>query len=315
MIVTLTPNPSIDRTISVDQLQHGEVHRATDSRIDPGGKGINVARALTANGTAALAVLPTGGPEGHLMTDLLDRAGTAYTAVPISGTTRMNIAIIEPDGTTTKVNEPGPTLSPEEVEALVSAVDAALPGAQWLVGSGSLAPGLGDDIYATLVARGHAAGLLVAIDSSGAPLAAAMPAHPDLIKPNHEELEELVGRSLPTLGDVYAAALDLIDGGVGTVVVSLGRHGAVAVTADGIAHASGHIDRPVSTVGAGDSLLAGYLHAVCRGATPTEALANGVAWGSAAVSLPGSRMPTPDDVAAIPVTSTSDPDLAMVLTN
>ena len=142
-----------------------------------------------------------------------------------------------------------------------------------------------------------------------------MPAHPDLIKPNHEELEELVGRSLPTLGDVYAAALDLIDGGVGTVVVSLGRHGAVAVTADGIAHASGHIDRPVSTVGAGDSLLAGYLHAVCRGATPTEALANGVAWGSAAVSLPGSRMPTPEDVAAIPVTSTSDPDLAMVLTN
>ena len=315
MIVTLTPNPSIDRTISVDLLEHGEVHRATESRIDPGGKGINVARALTANGTDALAVLPTGGPEGHLMTDLLDRSGTAYTAVPISGTTRMNIAIIEPDGTTTKVNEPGPTLSPAEADALVAAVDTALTDATWLVGSGSLAPGLGADIYATLVARGHAAGLLVAIDSSGAPLAAAMPAHPDLIKPNHEELEELVGRTLPTLGDVYAAALDLVQGGVGTVVVSLGKHGAVVVTEDGIAHASGHIERPVSTVGAGDSLLAGYLHAVCRGASPAEALATGVAWGSAAVSLPGSRMPTPADVAAIAVTSTPDPDLAMVLTD
>ena len=315
MIVTLTPNPSIDRTISVDLLEHGEVHRATESRIDPGGKGINVARALTANGTKALAVLPTGGPEGHLMTELLDRSGTAYTAVPISGTTRMNIAIIEPDGTTTKVNEPGPTLSPDEVESLVSAVDTALTGATWLVGSGSLAPGLGADIYATLVARGHAAGLLVAIDSSGAPLAAAMPSHPDLIKPNHEELEELVGAPMRTLGDVVAAAQRLVAGGIATVVVSLGKHGAIAVSSEGVFQASGHVARPVSTVGAGDSLLAGFLHAVCRDTGTAEALATGVAWGSAAVSLPGSRMPTPEDVAAIAVTSSTEIDLSLSLTD
>ncbi len=320
MIVTLTPNPSIDRTISVAALEHGEVNRASGSRVDPGGKGINVARALTANGTSSLAVLPSGGPEGGLLEELLRRAGTAYAAVPISGTTRENIAVIEPDGTTTKINEPGPALDDAELDALFAAVDAQLAGSAddpvaWVVGSGSLTPGMPADSYASLVRRAKAAGCRVAVDSSGAPLLAAVPAGPDLIKPNHEELEELVGRSLPTLEDVREAAAALVAGGIGTVVVSLGRHGALLVGPEGIAQAAAHIDNPVSTVGAGDSLLAGYLHAVCRGAGPQEALATGVAWGAAAVSLPGSRMPTPEDVARIRVTSTTTPDLTLPLTH
>ena len=310
MIDPLTPIPSIDRTVSVPELEHGEVNRATESRIDPGGKGINVARALTANGTQALAVLPVGGPEGHLMQELLGRSGTAYTPVPIAGTTRMNIAVIEPDGTTTKLNEPGPSLSATELDALFAAVDAPLARqASWVVGCGSLTPGSPEHLYADLVRCAHAAGARVAIDSSGLPLTAAVSAHPDLIKPNHEELEELVGMPLRTIGDVRDAARKLVAGGIGTVVVSLGRHGALLVDADTVAHAGAHIDRPVSTVGAGDSLLAGYLHAVCRGATPAQALATGVAWGAAAVSLPGSRMPTPADIARITVTTDAAPDL------
>jgi 1-phosphofructokinase family hexose kinase len=310
MIVTLTPNPSIDRTVSIDRLDHGEVHRATESRIDPGGKGINVARALTANGTASLAVLPSGGPEGHLLEELLERSGTAYQAVPIAGTTRMNIAVIEPDGTTTKLNEPGPSLSADELAATLAAVTGRIAtGVEWVVGCGSLPPGVPDDVYAELVRSGHAAGAKVAVDTSGAPLTAVVPAGPDLIKPNLEELEELVGTSLHTLGEVRDAARKLVDGGIGTVVVSLGRHGALLVGPDALAHASAHIERPVSTVGAGDSLLAGYLHAVCRAVPPEQALATGVAWGAAAVGLPGSRMPGPDDVASIHVVSTADPDL------
>ena len=316
MIVTLTPNPSIDRTVSVPALEHGEVNRASDSRIDPGGKGINVARALATNGTEALAVLPSGGPEGHLLQALLRRSGTAYTAVPIAGTTRMNIAVIEPDGTTTKLNEPGPTLSADEFDALLATVDNHLdPDLRWIVGCGSLTPGMPEGIYADLVRRGHAHGIKVAIDSSGAPFTAAVPAGPDLIKPNHEELEELVGRPLHTLAEVGEAARTLVDGGIETVIVSLGKHGALLVNAVAVAHASAHVARPVSTVGAGDSLVAGYLHAVCRGAGPREALATGVAWGAAAVSLPGSRMPGPDDIAAITVTSTDTPDLTLSLTD
>ncbi len=313
MIVTVTPNPSIDRTVSVGVLQHGEVNRATESRVDPGGKGINVARALTAHGTDALAVLPSGGPEGRLLEDLLRASGTAYTAVPIAGTARMNVAIIEPDGTTTKVNEPGPTLSAGEQSALLAAVAAAITGADWVVGCGSLAPGLPEDLYAALVRRAHEAGVRCAIDTSGAPLTAAVPAHPDFIKPNLEELEELVGAPCRTLGQVREAALRLVDDGISTVVVSLGRHGALAVGGTGIAHASAHIERPVSTVGAGDSLVAGFLHATSRGASMIDALASGVAWGAAAVSLPGSRMPTPADSGAIAVTATDDPDLELRL--
>ncbi len=316
MIVTLTPNPSIDRTVSVPALEHGEVNRASESRIDPGGKGINVARALTTNGTDALAVLPSGGPEGHLLQALLRRSGTAYTAVPIGGTTRMNIAAIEPDGTTTKLNEPGPTLADDELDALLTAVDGHLdPELRWIVGCGSLPPGMPEQVYADLVRRGHAHGVKVAIDSSGAPFTAAVPAGPDLIKPNLEELEELVGRRLHTLAEVGEAARTLVDGGVETVIVSLGKHGALLVNAAVVTHASAHVSRPVSTVGAGDSLVAGYLHAVCRGAGPREALATGVAWGAAAVSLPGSRMPGPDDIAGIAVTSTDTPDLTLSLSD
>ncbi len=314
MIVTLTPNPSIDRTVSVPALEHGEVNRASGSRIDPGGKGINVARALATNGTDALAVLPSGGPEGHLLQALLRRAGTAYAAVPIEGTTRMNIAVIEPDGTTTKLNEPGPTLSDDELDALLAAVDEHLsPDLRWIVGCGSLTPGMPTTIYADLVRRGHAHGIKVAIDSSGAPFTAAIPAGPDLIKPNHEELEELVGRSLPTLGEVVEAAKDLVAQGISTVVVSLGGDGAVLVDAEGVAHAGATISDPLSTVGAGDCLLAGLLHVLAAGGSGREALVSGVRWGAAAVRLPGSEVPGPTDLDGIPVEVSDQPDLSRVL--
>lgn len=311
MIVTLTPNPSIDRTVSIDALQRGEVHRATSSRIDPGGKGINVARALTYNGTSARAVLPAGGPEGHLLEELLVSSRTPYLAVPITGVTRMNIAVIEPGGTTTKLNEPGPTMSSGELSALYQAVAESLTDdVPWVVGCGSLPPGMAVDAYAELISLGHRAGVKVAVDTSEGPLTATIPAGPDLIKPNLEELEDLVCERLATLGEVRDAARQLVSGGIETVVVSLGRHGAVVVDSEVFVHASGDAPRRVSTVGAGDSLLAGYLHAICRGATKADALAVGTAWGSAAVSLPGSRMPQPSDVERIPVTVDPEPDPA-----
>ena len=314
MIVTLTPNPSIDRTVSIGQLQRGEVHRATGSRVDPGGKGVNVSRALAAHGLATVAVLPAGGAEGHLLEELLTSTGVEVLPVPIGGSVRANVALVEPDGTTTKVNEPGPTLSAAELSSLVAgAATTLMRSPSWVVGCGSLPPGVDDDLYAGLVRRARAAGVRVAVDTSGTPLARAVAAHPDLIKPNHEELEELVGAALPTLADVHTAAKELVGQGVGTVVVSLGAHGALLV-ADGLtAHAVAVVARPLSTVGAGDALLAGYLHATATNAPPDTALAAGVAWGAAAVGLPGSRMPTPGDVDGIPVSLTHHPDLTLHL--
>jgi 1-phosphofructokinase len=314
MIVTLTPNPSVDRTVSIPDLQRGEVQRATASRIDPGGKGVNISRALTAHKARTLAVLPAGGPQGHLLAELLADADIAVAIVPIAGSIRANLALVEPDGTTTKINEPGPFLSASESEALIAgAVDTLAGQPSWLVGSGSLPPGVDDDLYAGLVRRCRDAGVSVAIDASGAALRHAVAAGPDLIKPNLEELEELVDQSLNTLGDVLAAAADLVTDGVGTVVVSLGGQGALLVSSSVIALAVAPVSAPLSTVGAGDALLAGYLYATGSEATAAEALCTGVAWGAAAVSLPGSRMPTPSDVAGIQISLTTEPDLTLIV--
>lgn len=314
MILTLTPNPSVDRTIAVTTLQRGAVQRATDSRLDPGGKGINVSRALAVNGTDTVAVLPVGGPQGQIMQTLLREIALPVEAVEIAGSIRANVGIVEPDGTTTKVNELGPALSENEVAALLAAVDrAAGRGLTWLVGCGSLPQGLDPAFYVDLVRRGHEAGAKVAIDSSGAPMAAAVAASPDLIKPNDEELEELVGRPLATVGDVVDACRTLIAGGVRSVVVSLGSKGALLVTPDEVAHAAATITNPLSTVGAGDSLLAGYLHALSRGDTPSAALRTAVAFGSAAVCLPGTEVPTPEDVARIDVRVSDPVDLTLSL--
>ena len=301
MIVTVTPNPSVDRSVMIDALLPGEVHRATGSRVDPGGKGINVARAITAQGGHALAVMPTGGPEGHLLEELLDSAGVPRRSVPITGSARMNISVLEPDGTTTKLNEPGPVLdSQESAELLAAALDASV-GAAWLVGCGSLPPGVPVDFYASLIIEGRAAGLRVAIDSSGPAMAAALSARPHLIKPNLEELSELAGRDLLTLGDVRDEARRLIDLGIETVAVSLGEDGALLVTGTTEVLAKATVAVPLSTVGAGDCMLAGLLYSLSDGNSPESSLETAVRWGSAAVALPGSGVPHQEDLVDIVV--------------
>ena len=229
MIVTLTPNPSLDRTIAVPVLRRGLVMRATESREDPGGKGLNVSRALAQNGTATRAVLPIGGVYGGVMLDLLRAQEIDVVPVPIAGAIRANVAIVEPDGATTKVNEQGPCFSAAEVAALRTATASASVGAGWVVCCGSLPPGIDDDFYADLVGRCHASGVKVAVDSSGEPMSRALTAAPDLITPNRVELAEAVGRDLTTVGAVIDAARGLVATGIGCVLVSLGRDGALLV--------------------------------------------------------------------------------------
>lgn len=293
MIVTVTANPSVDRTFEVDQLLRGQVVRATRHRVDPAGKGLNVSRALHANGHDTAAVLPIGGSEGRQLLELLEGSGVTVIAVPIAGAIRSNVTVIEPDGTLTKINEPGPTLSAAELDGLVDAASAASADAAWLVLSGSLPPGAGDDLLGDLISRGRAAGARTAVDSSGPSLAAALEASPDLIKPNASELAEISGRPLETLGDAIEAARLLVRRGARTVLASLGPDGALLVADEGELHAELAVREPNSTVGAGDATLAGYLSAADD---PTTALRAAVAFGAAAVALPGSQMPQPTDL-------------------
>jgi 1-phosphofructokinase len=290
MIVTVTPNPSLDRTLEVDELLRGEVVRAYAERSDPGGKGVNVSRALVANGYPSRAVLPLGGADGRLLASLLVDLGIGVAGVPIADEIRSNVTVVEPNGTVTKLNAPGPRLSAAEVEALLERAVAAAEGAEWVVASGSLAPGTPEDLYARLVEDVRAVGARVAVDTSGAALERVLSLGPDVLKPNERELSEVTGVVPETLGDVVLAANELRAKGVGTVVVSLGPSGAVLVDDDDPVHAASDVIVPRSTVGAGDALLAGFLAA---GAAGGRALAEGVAWGAAACALPGTAVPGP----------------------
>jgi len=307
MIVTLTVNPSVDRTIEVAALRPGTVIRAGASRVDAGGKGVNVARALAAHACKATAVLPSGGAEGAQLEALLAGAGLDLRTVRIAGSIRANVTVVEGDGTTTKLNEPGPVLSQDELDALTTTLTDAAAQADWVVLSGSLSPGAPAGWYAGLIRQLRGTGPRVAIDSSGPPLAMAIAARPDLIKPNRDELAELVGRPVDTIADVVGAALTLTGRGVHTVLTSLGPAGAVLVQPDAVWHATAAALDPRSTVGAGDALLAGYLAA---GADGARALAEAVAWGSAAAALPGSRMPRPGDISHAGIRITDLTDLA-----
>ncbi|MEU7260821.1 1-phosphofructokinase [Streptomyces rimosus] len=293
MILTVTPNPSLDRTYEIPTLERGAVLRATADRIDPGGKGVNVSRAVAAAGHRTLAVLPLGGPAGAALGDLLAAEGIEVAGVPVAGQTRSNISAVEPDGTLTKINAAGPELSADESRALLETVRTRSAGADWIACCGSLPRGLAPSWYAELVAQVHQAGARIALDTSGPSLTAALAARPDVVKPNAEELAQAVGRPLRTVGDAVEAARDLRKLGAGAVLASLGADGQLLVDADGERFASARVATVRSNVGAGDASLAGFLAA---GGVGVRALASAVAYGAAAVQLPGSAMPAPMDL-------------------
>ncbi|WP_149548763.1 1-phosphofructokinase [Streptomyces marokkonensis] len=310
MILTVTPNPSLDRTYEVPSLDRGEVVRATGERVDPGGKGVNVSRAVAAAGRRTVAVLPLGGAPGALVADLLHAQGIEVAPVPVAGATRSNIALAEADGVLTKINAPGPELTAAERELLLDTVRQQAPDADWIACCGSLPRGLAPSWYAELVARVHAAGLRIALDTSGPALVAALRERPDVVKPNAAELAEAVGRPLTTVGDAVKAAEDLRAAGARAVLASLGADGQLLVDDDGAWFGTAPVDAVRSNVGAGDASLAGFLVAGGRG---PGALASAVAHGAAAVRLPGSVMPAPGDLAPAAVTVTAEVPVDRVL--
>jgi 1-phosphofructokinase len=303
MILTLTPNPSVDRTVFLTDIMLGSVNRSQRSRSEPSGKGVNVALALHAHCVPVRAIVTAGGPVGAQLRQMLDTAGLDTIVVPIDGEIRSNISLTQPDGTVTKINEAGPLLSARERERLLTAVAAQLSAADVLVGAGSLPAGLPTGWYGEVVELARRQGVFVTIDTSGAPLADSLPAKPNLVKPNVHELAELTGRLPRTLGDVIDAAQEVRNRGAGAVLASLGADGAALVDGDGALWGHAPVDRVVSTVGAGDAMLAGYLSN--RGSR-TDALATALQWGAAAVQHEGTLFSP--SASGIPVTVTDDID-------
>jgi 1-phosphofructokinase len=290
MILTLTLNPSLDRTLQVESLRRGAVIRADAARLDPGGKGVNVTRALLANGVRSCAVIPYGGADGRRLLDLLSAERIEMIPVEVRGPTRSNITLAEPDGTVTKINESGFELTPDELDRIAQSVLDAARSADWVVASGSLPPGVPVEVYARLAERFGRAGINVAVDTSGPALVAALAGKPALVKPNRDELAEATGTAIDTVGAAIKASIQL---GCDTVLASLGADGALLVQDGQILYGACPLRARRSSVGAGDALLAGFLAGGARG---ESALVEGLAWATAAVGLPGSRMPTAADI-------------------
>lgn len=311
MILTLTPNPSIDATLVVDKVVHGEVFRAISALREAGGKGVNVSSAVKKAGLKTLAIAPCG--KNDPFRYAIAAAEIPFHGVEIDGIVRTNTAITEKDGTTTKINELGPEFLPTVQTAVERTVTEYAAQADAIVLAGSLPPQAPDNWYAVLIKKLRDTfgdeSPLIAVDTSDAPLVALgesmSGAAPDIMKPNAFELGQLTGANGHELeaqaerGEfehIIDAARQLIAKGCKEVLVTLGGAGACLITADG---AWGATPPPItvrSTVAAGDSSLAGYVMARVAGKPFDECLKNAVAYGSAAASLPGTGVPSPQDL-------------------
>ena len=284
MILTVTLNAAIDRTVAVPNFRLGHRHRAVESRTVAGGKGINVARALRLLGRPVIATGFAGGPTGNRMLEQLRREAILTDFTWIAGETRINMAVIDPtSGEQTEINERGPAVSPEEVERFVERLRYLADGAKICVLAGTLPPGAGAELYARLVEDLRECGVKSILDSEGEAMLAGLRAGASVVTPNEREAEELVGQEFSDGDDFVQGLSELVRLGAGEAAITR-PDGCVAVVGEGAERRVLEVrTKPleaVSTVGSGDAFLAGYAAGLYDGREPEECLAYGVACGA-----------------------------------
>lgn len=297
-IVTITVNPAIDKTTEVDSLIPDKKLRCSEPKVDPGGGGINVSRAIKKLGGDSSAIYLAGGPTGQVLTELLEKEGVRQTIVPTKAATRENI-MVDDKATNNqyRFNLPGKPVTEAEYKQVLVELDVLIPKPDYIVASGSLAPGIPSDFYGLIAKKAKEIGAKFILDTSGDALKAAAGQGVYLLKPNFNELCELTGHDKEEIGDVKELAKEIIRKGFCEVaVVSLGAKGALLIDKDNIYHESAPKVPNRSTVGAGDSLVAGITYSLALGKTLQEALKYGVACGTAATMNTGTDLCNLNDV-------------------
>jgi len=300
-IVTLTMNPALDVSTAIGQVEPTHKLRCEAAVQHPGGGGINVARVIARLGGEVLALYPAGGVTGKLLGSLLAAEKVPADTVPIAGETRESFSVHERgSGLDYRFVLPGPVLAQDEWQACLDRALALAPDADLFVASGSLPPGVPADFYARLARLLAARGVHLVLDTSGPALAAALEAGVHLIKPSLRELEELCGRPLPQRAQQLEGCRETIRRGQAQVVaLSLGAAGAMLVDAAG-AWAAPALAVPVaSTIGAGDSFVAGLVWALARGESHPDAFRHAMAASAAALLSQGTALAQPADVARL----------------
>jgi len=311
-IVTVTLNPAIDETITLDALVPGHVNRANNVTHHAGGKGINVASCLADWGNPNLAITGFLGAENASIFEALCAEKTIADAMlRIPGATRTNIKLVH-DGDTTDINVPGLAPEPEDLQTLAAALQDLAREAAILLLAGSLPPGVPENFYANTIADLKPSGARIILDTRGAPLAAALRGDvmPYCIKPNRAELEEYFGASLPTQPDIIAAAKTLRAQNIALVVVSMGAEGALFI-GDTILHAKLPAIRAASTVGAGDAMVAGLIAALAGNADAETTARLATAFAAGKLSCPGPNLPPHETInelaASVEITILEEP--------
>ncbi|HXQ89077.1 MAG TPA: 1-phosphofructokinase family hexose kinase [Solirubrobacterales bacterium] len=284
MILTVTLNAAIDRTVAVPNFRLGRRHRAVESRTVAGGKGVNVARALSLLGRPVIAAGFVGGPTGTRVLEGLQEESVLTDFTRIASETRINLAVIDPtSGEQTEINERGPAVSPEEVKALFDRIGYLAGGAKICVLAGSVPPGAGDDLYARLIDDLSRRGVPVVLDAEGEAMLAGVRAGASMVTPNEAEAEELVGQEFADRGDLAQGLLELVRLGASEAAITR-PDGCVAAVGEGSSRRLLEVHteplEAVSTVGSGDAFVAGYVAARYEGRSAEDCLAYGVACGA-----------------------------------
>jgi 6-phosphofructokinase 2 len=295
-IITVTFNPTIDKSTSIAALMPEKKLKCAAPRFEPGGGGINVARAIKKLGGEALAVYPAGGYSGKFLNELMAREGVTVHAVPTKSHTRENLIVFDRSTSLQyRFGMPGSEVLEEEWRQLLADIENS--GAEYIIASGSLPPGMPDDIFGWIadIARKIKAKLIV--DTSGEALKKAVDKGVFLLKPNLGELSSLVGKEEVSHESVDEIAKEIIGRDCcQAIIVSLGSAGARLITKDEVIQVIPPVVKRLSTVGAGDCMVAGVILSLSRGMDLKEAMKYGVACGTAATLNPGTELCKPEDV-------------------
>lgn len=289
MIITLTVNPAIDRTITVDRLVFEDRAYITSSRESAGGRGINASFVIHCFGGQTKAIVPVGGESGTHFEDLVKASGFQLVVVPVSSCVRHNLIITDKQGLTIKLNEPGAAVDKAELALVEKEIRAHLTKASWLLICGSLPPGVPATFYARLITLARRRGVKTLLDADGDALEVGIAAKPTVVKPNQQEAERLLKTALLTRTHFMHAVERIQKMGAESVILSLGTQGAVGAFDHQMIEVIPPRVDAIAPIGAGDALAAAFAWAMERHDDFRLALRWGVAAGTASARLPGMR--------------------------
>lgn len=293
MIVTVTMNPAIDKTVDIGKFEHGGLNRIKNVEIDAGGKGINVSKTIKELGGETIATGFIGGTTGQLIENVLNEMGIKNDFVKIESPTRTNTKLVEEGGIVTELNEPGPVITEEAMEELLTKLEGYASEETLFVLAGSVPASVDKGIYGKIADAVHAKGAKVFIDADGELFVKSLDSKPDYIKPNNVELAEFFGvEGDITVEDTVGMAEKLMARGIEHIAVSMGKDGAVFVSNEEKFKCKGLKVKAHSTVGAGDAMVAAISYGVEKGLSYREAAKLGVATSAGAVTTIGTKPPT-----------------------